>query len=39
MGTIFLVLGLASAVTRLEFTRAPDRTEAGEELAQSVRSG
>jgi len=39
MGTIFLVLGLASAVTRLELTREPDRTKAREELAQTVRPG
>lgn len=44
MGTIFLVLGLASAVTRLNALSPsakapPDRTEASEELAQTVRPG
>jgi O-antigen ligase len=42
MGTIFLVLGLASAVTRLESTRTPDhpdRTGASGEVAQTVRPG
>jgi O-antigen ligase len=44
MGTIFLVLGLASAVTRLNALSPsakapPGRTEASEELAQTVRPG
>ncbi|MEU0269727.1 O-antigen ligase family protein [Nocardioides sp. NPDC006303] len=44
MGTIFLVLGLASAVTRLNArspsaTAPPDRTEASGEDAQTVRPG
>ncbi|NYI75702.1 O-antigen ligase family protein [Nocardioides panzhihuensis] len=44
MGTIFLVLGLASAVTRLSAPSPsgkapPDRTKAREELAQTVRPG
>ena len=44
MGTIFLVLGLASAVTRLNALSPsakapPDRTEAGGEVAQTVRPG
>ena len=44
MGTIFLVLGLASAVTRLNARSPsakapPDRTEAGGEVAQTVRPG
>ena len=44
MGTIFLVLGLASAVTRLNAPSPsakapPDRTEASGEVAQTVRPG
>ena len=44
MGTIFLVLGLASAVTRLNTLSPsakapPDRTEAVGEVAQTVRPG
>lgn len=44
MGTIFLVLGLASAVTRLNALSPsakapPDRTEARGEVAQTVRPG
>jgi O-antigen ligase len=39
MGTIFLVLGLASAVTRLNAKAPPDRTEARGEVTQTVRPG